>query len=325
MKVLLTGASGFLGQHVARELVAAQHEVTAIVRHRAGAANLPGSIKVIEADLRRPELYRDAIADTEVVVHLAAATSGGEDQQFNVSVVGTEVFLSALKGTALKNFIHVSSIVVYDFGAARDALDEETPEVSNLYEMSPYTVAKTWQERIVRETAKDNGWPLTVLRPGYIWSAQKPNIGGIGRSAGPLQLLFAPLANLPLTHVRNCAHCIAGMVDYLPAPYEAFNAVDTESVSAWTFAKAALRLQGKRKIIVPIPYHASYFAVRFIDWFTRRVFGPARRVPSLFIPARFQAQFRPLPVPNAKLVRLTGWQQKHPYEDCISGAADRDG
>ena len=318
MKVVVTGAGGFLGQYVVAELVRRGHRVIAMLRSDRDDVRFDSSVVRVSADLRYPDRYEDQIAGSDAVVHLAAATSGSEDQQFNGSVVATEKFIAVLEKLGIRRIVFISSIVVTDDEEADAELAKDSGHVPDLYQMAPYTVAKTWQERIMREAARRSNWSMTVLRPGYIWNNRKMKIAGIGLGAGPLHFLIAPLARLPITHVENCANCIGHVLDRTPSETEIFNLIDNDNVTSWRYARSLFKLNKTWKLIVPVPYVAGYAVVKVIDLFSRLILGPARRVPSFFIPRRFSAQFKPLNADTTQLKTAIGWTPPRTFEECLT-------
>jgi UDP-glucose 4-epimerase len=92
MKALVTGANGFLGRHVVGALLARGVEVRALVRPAARLEELgwPSSVEIFRADLRTSRELRGAFEGVDVLVHLAAVISGGEDVQFAGTVDGNQ-------------------------------------------------------------------------------------------------------------------------------------------------------------------------------------------------------------------------------------------
>ena len=99
MKVLVTGANGFLGVHVVSALLARGHQVRALIRPAASSDDLSarGVSDIVRADLRSARELEQVFAGVDVLVHLAAAVTGGEDAQFASTVVGTERLLQDVK------------------------------------------------------------------------------------------------------------------------------------------------------------------------------------------------------------------------------------
>jgi len=234
MRVLVTGANGFLGRHVVGALLARGVEVRAMVRPAAhlGALGWPSSVEVFTADLRTSGELRRAFEDVDVLLHLAAVVSGGEDAQFAGTVAGTERLLDAMAASACRRLVLCSSFSVYDYSATGRILDEDSPLhlVPDVYTRDGYTIAKWWQERVTRRFAETNDWDLTVLRPGFIWGRDHGYLAALGLQFGRHHLVIGPLTRIPMTHVENCADVFAfvaaaGRAGACPCP--------TGSPSAW--------------------------------------------------------------------------------------------
>ena len=97
MRALVTGANGFLGRRVVHALLACGIEVRAMVRPaaRLEALGWPSSVEIFRADLRTSRDLPRAFEGIDVLIHLAAVVSGGEDAQFAGTVAGSEQLLDA--------------------------------------------------------------------------------------------------------------------------------------------------------------------------------------------------------------------------------------
>ena len=160
MKVLVTGASGFLGHAVCAELRDRHHEVTALVR-RPGSEP-PGTSAVIgdltEADALTPVL--ESVLPG-CVVHLAAEIASQRDPRkiAEVNVEGTRRLLEACATTNGPRFVFTSTVVTGDAGGA--ALDEE----SVLPIETAYGRSKQEGERLVRASGLAN----VIIRPSHVY------------------------------------------------------------------------------------------------------------------------------------------------------------
>lgn len=311
MKVLITGANGFLGRHVVDEFLRRGHQVRALVRPAAKVDGLgwPDSVEIFRADLRASRDLPSAFEGIDAVVHLAAGVKGSEDAQFAASVVGTERLLEAMAKTGTRRLVLASSFSVYDWSEIRGELTEESPvePSSDLYDRDGYAVAKVWQERVARRLAEENGWDLTVLRPGFIWGRGNEYLAGLGQQLGSTHLVFGPSTRLPLTYVENCAHCFAEATENPKAIGQTFNVVDDIGPTISAYLKDYLRGTGERGRAVPIPYGLAFPGVRMARWISKRLFRGKGKLPSLLVPSRFEARFKPLRFDNRKLREVLGW------------------
>ena len=304
--MLVSGAAGFLGTHVVKCLLRNGHDVRAIVRPASSGPFSDEKVEVFRADLRTTNLT-PAFKDVDAVVHLAAGTSGNEDVQFASSVVGTERFLAAMAETTAKRLIHVSSLVVYDWAAAKGTLDEGTPLLKKPYAMGGYAIAKVWQERVVEEFSKKYSWDLTIIRPGFIWGKDHAEIAGMGRHFRSFYLMFGPFTRLPLSHVMNCADCLVAAVERPAAVGQTFNVIDGDEIRVWRYVLEYMRGTGQRGLMIPLPYFVGYGIARLASLSSRLLFEYKGKLPSLLTPDRFEAQFKPIRFSRKKLRDLLQW------------------
>jgi nucleoside-diphosphate-sugar epimerase len=160
MRVLVTGASGFLGHAVCAELVARQHEVSALVR-RPGSE--PPATTAVPGELGDGEALRRAMqtSQPECVFHLAAeiATQRDVRRVNEVNIEGTRRLLGASKELDSPRFVFVSTVVTGDPGGA--VLDES----SALPVQTAYGHSKQAGEELVRES----GLPSVIIRPSHVY------------------------------------------------------------------------------------------------------------------------------------------------------------
>jgi UDP-glucose 4-epimerase len=320
MKALVTGANGFLGRHVVSALLARKVELRVLVRPAARIEELgwPSSVEVVRADLRSSPDLEKAFDGIQLLVHLAAAHEGGEDGVFRAAVVGTERLLGAMARTSCKRLVLASSCSVYDWSRVRGTLDESSPlePIADLYARDGYSIAKFWQERVVRRFAAEHGWDLTVLRPGNIWGRDHSYLAALGLKVGKFYLVIGPTSRLPMVHVENCADLFALAAVDPRARGHTFNVVDdSEKKRIWTLLGNYFRGSGERGIRIPIPYRLAYLAVSSAF---ATVFRRNPTLPHILIPCRFESRLKPLRYTHRRAREVLGWQPPLSYRECLA-------
>ncbi|MBL9089507.1 MAG: NAD-dependent epimerase/dehydratase family protein [Planctomycetia bacterium] len=175
MHVLVTGAAGFIGSHVAERLLASGHRVTVVddfdpyyaraikERNLAGIRAHPAA-RVVEADLAKADLA-PVVAGIDAVVHLAAQAGvrgswGGTFATYlDANVLATQRLLEATRGLPLAAWVYGSSASVYGDGV-HAAVDETALPAPH----SPYGVTKLAGEHLASLYHKNHGTPTVVLR-----------------------------------------------------------------------------------------------------------------------------------------------------------------
>jgi nucleoside-diphosphate-sugar epimerase len=318
MRVLVSGAGGFLGRHVVGRLLERGHSVRAIVRPASPVPTWPSGVELFRADLRVHQNLKAAFENIDAVIHLAAGTSGSEDLQFAASVVASERLYEAMAASSVKRLILVSSIAVYDWNRAKRIMDESTPLLSgNLYHMGAYTIAKTWQERVTLKFARSHSWDLTIMRPGFIWGPEHAEIAGMGRQFGRVHVMFGPFTRLPLSHVVNCADCLAVAVENTASIGQTLNVVDSDDIRVWRYVREYARRSGRGRFLLPLPYRAGLAIAQLAAFASRILFGSKGKLPSLLSPRKFESQFKPLRFSNRRLRDELGWTPPKRFEECL--------
>jgi dihydroflavonol-4-reductase len=154
MKCFVTGATGFLGSHVARQLLAAGAELRLLMRPTSRLDNITDlPAERVVGDLRDAESLRKGMSDCEYVFHVAAdyrlwARNGQELYESNVD--GTKNILQAARDSGVRRVIYTSSVATMGFGNNGHLTDEQSPvNLDNM--IGDYKRSKFMAERVVIE------------------------------------------------------------------------------------------------------------------------------------------------------------------------------
>ncbi|MFQ3594098.1 MAG: NAD-dependent epimerase/dehydratase family protein [Gemmataceae bacterium] len=208
MRVLVSGASGFLGAAVVRCLVAHGHFVRATGRHLARLHALASLCEPLPSDLHDPASLRTVCADCEVVVHCAALSApwGPRRLFWQTNVVGTQNLLAACLYTGVRRFIHLSSPSVLFTGRDVHLATEQAP-----YARHPLC-AYAWSKQLAEQHVRHSPLDWLILRPKAIFgpgdTSLLPRIVSAAQ-AGRLPMVGSGKNLIDLTYVDNVAHAIA--------------------------------------------------------------------------------------------------------------------
>lgn len=184
MRILVTGASGFLGRHVVRHAIAAGHDIVALQRKPDKGSSTPGvrnRVIVRQSDLLDREALEAAMAEVDCVCHLAAAftEAHADDRHFHrVNVEGTATVMAAAHAAGVRRFVFCSTAGIYG-KSVPDVIDESRrPRPWNSYERS-----KVAAEEEVRRRAAAYGMEYVILRPSTIYGPGDRRLAKLYRNA----------------------------------------------------------------------------------------------------------------------------------------------
>ena len=165
---LVTGAAGFIGEHLVRHLTDQGVRVRAMVRRKEQAENLKHLVdEVVIADLQKPETLRAAVDGIEGVYHIAALfrQEGASDQVFHeINAEGVRHLLDASISAGVKRFVHCSTNGVHS--------DIDHPPADETYPFNPgdiYQVSKLEGEKIAMAYFAEGRIPGVVIRPTMVY------------------------------------------------------------------------------------------------------------------------------------------------------------
>lgn len=167
MKIFVTGATGFLGSHVARALLGRGAELRLLIRASSRLDNIADlNAERVVGDLRDPESLKRGMSGCEVVFHVAAdyrlwAVNGRELYDSNVE--GTRNILSAARESGVRRVVYTSSVATMGFGNNGRLTDESTP-VSLANMIGDYKKSKFMAEQLVIEAAR-GGQDVVMVNP----------------------------------------------------------------------------------------------------------------------------------------------------------------
>ena len=167
MKVLVTGATGFIGANLVRELIKLDYQVRALVREGSNKKNIDGLyIDVVTGDLRDKESLNRALEDCEVLFHVAASYtfwSPRPEDIYETNVTGTENILSAAFEKGIKKVVYTSTEstvgVSKKKGFGTEDMEMNPEDLSGAYKKSKYQA-----ERLVFRMCHD-GLPAVIVNP----------------------------------------------------------------------------------------------------------------------------------------------------------------
>lgn len=217
MKVFITGATGLLGQAVVKQLQNDGHETRCLVHATAISKSDPmANTEFVWGDITREEDHADYVKGCDAVVHCAWNFIRGNDveayQKANIDPA-IALMRSAFQ-QGISRFITISSVSIYGLEPAENgrSFAEEDSFCSFDDAMDVYPRAKQQSELLMTKAAKEIGMPLTIIRPGLLYSDK---VAPVKKSIkGKVALLAGMGTNhLPYVHVDSVADLICKILD----------------------------------------------------------------------------------------------------------------
>ncbi len=318
MKVLITGASGFLGSHVAERFVQAGHDVRALVRVTSDTSRLERlGVEIVTGDLQEPASLGRAVSGMDTVVHAAATMAGPPQEYVATTCEGTRALFEAARDADVKRVVYISSIVVLSMRAPEggEPIPEDGPYEMDEALLSTYTQSKLEAEKIALEFSQRSDMDVLVLRPGLLFGPRgKMFLPRTGYGFGKHLYVVIGLGHnrLPVCYVGNCADAILLAADRTDVAEGVFNIVDDEPVKQIEYLKEIKHGVRRDLRIVRVPYTLA----RVIAFFGELA-GKITGLPWPFRSTHMIQCHRRLRYRNTLAKERLGWQPATSKRDAL--------
>jgi len=313
LKILTTGATGFVGKVLLSELVAQNFSVSAAVRDDA-AIIANGVRKITVGDLTKVSDWQAALQSIDVVIHVA-----GRAHIMNDNVVdpltafremNTEVTLLLAKQAAemgVKRFVFVSSVKV---NGEMAVLNHPFKPDDGFIPNDPYGLSKYEAEKGLLVLAKETGMDIVIIRPPLVYGAGvRANFASMMTWVNKnIPLPFGSIHNQrSLVALDNLVSFIIHCIDHPKAANEVFLISDGEDVSTTQLLKKVAKAFNKKALLIPVPVSVMTLAAKLIGKadVANRLFGS-------------------LQVDSSKARDLLGWKPVTTMDEQLKKIAEAD-
>lgn len=303
MKVLITGASGFVGSHILDSLRARGVDTVVLLRPTSDRTFIQphlASVEVRLGSVSEPESLKQALKNVSHIIHCAGCTRARTTAEFyNINQTGTRNLVDAVnRQGGLERLVHISSLAAIGPAVpARPARENDTP-----HPVSDYGKSKLAGELEVRNHCQA---PFTVLRPPAVYGPRDYGFLSMFQAV-KRHLLPRPNASqsLSLVFVKDLGEAAAISLQHPAAAGKSYFVAAREIVTGRTVADEIARRVGHWSVPCPLPSGALWAACLFQEGLSRLT-----RKPSLLNMQKFAELCAPGWVCDASLLeKETGFR-----------------
>jgi UDP-glucose 4-epimerase len=291
-RVLVTGAAGFIGSHVAEALRRRGHDVTALDDLSGGFAdNVPPGVEFVNASVVDHHAVDRVFAEGgfDYVYHLAAYAAEGLShfiKRFNYTnnIIGSVNLINAAVNTGVRGFVFSSSIAVYGRTPPVPMTEDATPDPED-----PYGIAKFAVERELAATRTMFGLDYIVFRPHNVYGPRQNiadryrNVVGIFMNQilqdQPMTIFGDGTQTRAFSYIDDVAPLMAAAIDEPAAWNEVFNIGADDPWSLNALAERVAAAMGAAPRVVHLPARHEVHVAHSSHEKIRRVFGARPTTP----------------------------------------------
>ena len=249
MKAMVTGATGFVGSHLAEALRGRGDEVTALVRSPAKAVALePLGVRIVAGDLDDPASLARAVEGQDVVYHVAGLIAARTEHDFlQCNRDGTASLVAAAARAGVERFVYVSSMAAGGPAARGRPLTGAEP---------PRPVTAYGRSKLAGEAAVRAGTlPWVIVRPPTVYGPRDREVLKVFRMArwGVAPVFGDGSQELSAVHGADLAGALVAAATAPAATGKVYYACHPEVVTSAEFVRAVGRAMGRAVRLVPVP------------------------------------------------------------------------
>jgi dihydroflavonol-4-reductase len=249
MRVALTGATGFVGSHLAEALLAGGHQLTCLVRAPGRARDLQArGCTLVEGGLEDEDALRRLVEGADVLHHVAGVIAARSPQEFErVNRAGTFALARLAREAGVRRLVYVSSLAVSGPtvpGRPLEEADRDQP-------VTPYGRSKQAGEQAVRAA----GIPFTIVRPPAVYGPRDRELLRVFQMArrGIAPLLGDGSQELSFVHAADLAGALVAAGESAATLGRTYHAAHPETLTQRAFVQAVGAALGRPVRTVPLP------------------------------------------------------------------------
>jgi len=267
--ILITGATGFIGSHLAMHFSKSDDKVKLLVRDPNKLGDkLKNNCEIVTGDLGDMKSLRKAVENTTIIFHCAAnvKTWDSWDNYYKDNVIGVSNLLEAIESEKPKitRFVHLSSVDVYGFP---DNPCDESCKIEE--ERFGYGKSKIQGEKLLKEYAEKNNLPYTILRPCNVIGPGSQFISRIGKElkSGLMLTIDHGKSNAGLLYIDNLVQHMLWAAQSEKAVNQVFNVRDSCDINWSDFiSKLKSGINGKG-VVINLPLWLANTVANVFDLF----------------------------------------------------------
>lgn len=284
MKIIITGATGFIGTHLCTSL-SARHSVVPVVRRAKVTGN---SQEFVIPDISESTEWAGVLAGADIIVHLAARAHVMDERSLNpleeyrkVNTQGSIRLAEEAVKQGIKRFIYVSTVKVHGEGDSSVAYNSNSP----LSATDPYGRSKAEAERALQKIAGNSDMELVILRPPAVYGlGVKGNIPKLARLIKTrIPLPFGSATNSrSMVSISNLEVWVKRAVEDELRKETVAIIGDPSPVALKDLVEWVGNGMQKRAILVPVPVSIMNFCARVLrkEAIAQRLFGSFVATPT---------------------------------------------
>ncbi len=271
MKNLVTGATGFIGSHIAEKLVKRGEKVRVLARKTSNVKFLKSlGVEIVYGDLTDAQSIRQAVKGMDKIFHSAAIVGDWVPREtaYNVNVGGTKKVLEAANGEKVKRFIYVSSLAVLGM---RDHHKTPSNPPANLTG-DVYADTKIDSEKLVVSYCTDNKIPFSVIRPGFVFGPRDAKvIPGMVNYIKNGRFIFvgSGLNKVNMIYVENLANAVVDASYSAKSLNQVYNVTNDSGMTMMDVVNMVSDMWGFNRPKKHIPKQVAYTLCSILEFFAR--------------------------------------------------------
>jgi nucleoside-diphosphate-sugar epimerase len=282
MTSLVTGASGFIGSHIAERIARKGEHVRCLVRPTSDVSFLRSiGAEVVYGDITDAPSLTAALRGADCVYHAAAFVSEwGPWERFRiVTINGTRNMLKAAAAAGVRRFLHVSTDGVYRLRDLHRGVDEDSPLEAQFGPLDYYRRSKTAAERIANRFGESGSLDVRIVRPALVLgerdAAMMPGLIAFLKSRAAA-IVGSGNNRLPVIYAGDVAEICVLATGTDDVTGKIFNAVNPEPVTQLDLYQAVAEATGLKVPRRKIPFRLLYALAAGMEG-TARIRGGAHR------------------------------------------------